>query len=172
MKVESINVFCHHTYSEWEFRGILTFQCWLTGTNHITGNDFSKVSLHNKPKKASSTGIVRQGKLNICQFLTIKKIQQINPLLCIWLCTDYICTQYDHQIITPVKNMPLSRKETIVHIGNNDAIIDRKFLDCRFQNSGTSTYLNDEVRTVITSLLSWWNVKFFYYDPSIFCFTF
>jgi hypothetical protein len=41
---------------------------------------FFEVSLHNKPKKALSTGIVRQGKLNICQFLMIKKIQHINPL--------------------------------------------------------------------------------------------
>jgi hypothetical protein len=48
--------------------------------------------------------------------------------------------------------MPLSRKETIVHIGNNDAIIDKNLLDCLFQNSGTSTYLNDEIRTIITSL--------------------
>jgi hypothetical protein len=68
------------------------------------------------------------------------------------LWADYICSQYDHQIITPVKNMPLSGKDILVHIGNNDAIIDRQFLDCLFQNSGTLAYLNDEVITVTTSL--------------------
>jgi hypothetical protein len=48
--------------------------------------------------------------------------------------------------------MPLSRKETIVHIGNNDAIMVRNFLGCLFQNGGTLAYLNDEVRNVITNL--------------------
>jgi hypothetical protein len=50
--------------------------------------------------------------------------------------------------------MPLSGKDILVHIGDNDAIIDRQFLDCLFQKSGTSAYLNDEVITVITSLNS------------------
>jgi hypothetical protein len=84
-----------------------------------------------------------------------------------------MCTQYDHQIITPVKNMPLSRKETIVHIGNNNAIIDKNFLDCLFQNSRTLSYLNDEVRNVITSLYTKLvKHQTFYYDPSIFHFPF
>jgi hypothetical protein len=50
--------------------------------------------------------------------------------------------------------MPLSEKDILVHIGDNDAIIDRQFLDCLFQTSGTLAYLNDEVITVITNLYS------------------
>jgi hypothetical protein len=56
------SIFIHHLPYN---KSILTFQWYLTDTIQTTGNVLSKVALHNKPMKASSTGIVRQGKLNI-----------------------------------------------------------------------------------------------------------
>jgi hypothetical protein len=69
--------------------------------------------------------------------------------------------------------MPLSEKDILVHIGDNDAIIDRQFLDCLFQTSGTLAYLIDEVITAITNLYSVSLKHYsFYYSTPNFCFPF
>ncbi|XP_062232997.1 uncharacterized protein LOC133930374 [Phragmites australis] len=80
------------------------------------------MSLHNKPKKALLNGIVPQ---------------------------DYICTKNDLDIILPIKNMPsLPGKEVLVLI--DDALVDRRHLECLFQ---PSAFLNDEVINAYICLL-------------------
>ncbi|XP_062224544.1 ubiquitin-like-specific protease ESD4 [Phragmites australis] len=80
------------------------------------------MSLHNKPKKALSTGIIPQ---------------------------DYICTQNDLDIILPIKNTPsLPGKEVLVLI--DDALVDRRHLECLFQ---PSAFLNNEVINAYICLL-------------------
>ncbi|TVU06793.1 hypothetical protein EJB05_46827 [Eragrostis curvula] len=77
----------------------------------------SPTTLHQKPKKTRSSVVNRQ---------------------------DYICTQQDLDIIEPIRNTPSDGNEKLVYIGNGDADIDRRKMDCLFQNKGTKAYLIDD----------------------------
>ena len=97
------------------------------------------MSLHNKPKKAHSTGIVPEGTyFDYCvlffSFATL-------VTYAFEFFADYICTENDIALIESVKSNS-SGDELLVEIDH--ALVYRRDLQCLFQRN---EYLNDAVST-------------------------